>query len=96
MNGVFYKVNNKGQYKEYVNGSYTEASKAFNELIARAKAKGFKKVRHSFGCAGVILTFSDGNVRVELVYIKSDREYEWLMFFEKNRMEREARENKAA
>lgn len=96
MNGVFYKVNNKGQYREYMNGSCVEASKAFNELIDRAKAKGFHKVRHSFGCSGVNLTFSDGKTRVELVYIKSDREYEWLMFFEKNRMEREAIENKAA
>ena len=96
MNGVYFKVNGKGQYREYMNGSCVEASKAFNELIDRAKAKGFKKVRHSFGNCGVILTFSDGKTRVELVYIKSDREYEWLMFFERNRMEREARENKAA
>ena len=96
MNGVFYKVNNKGQYKEYMNGSYAEASEAFNELITRAKSKGFQKVRHSFGCSGVNLTFSDGKTRVELVYIKSDREYEWLMFFEKNRIEREARDNEAA
>lgn len=96
MNGVYYKVNNKGQYKEYMNGSYVEASKAFNELIDRAKAKGFHKIRHSFGSAGVILTYSDGKTKVELVYIKSESEYEWLMFFEKCRMEREAREDKAA
>ena len=96
MNGVFYKVNGKGQYREYMNGSCVEASEAINELINRAKAKGFQKIRHSFGCSGVNLTFSDGKTKVELVYIKSDREYEWLMFFEKNRMEREARENKAA
>jgi hypothetical protein len=96
MNGVYFKVNGKGQYREYMNGSCVEASKAFNELIDRAKAKGFQKVCHSFGCSGVNLTFSDGKTRVELVYIKSDREYEWLMFFERNRMEREARENKAA
>ena len=96
MNGVFYKVNGNGQYREYMNGSYVEASKAFNELIDRAKAKGFHKVRHSFGCSGVNLTFSDGKTRVELVYIKSDREYEWLMFFEKCKIEREAREKKAA
>jgi hypothetical protein len=79
-----------------MNGSCIEASEAFNELINRAKAKGFQKIRHSFGCSGVNLTFSDGKTKVELVYIKSNREYEWLMFFEKCRMEREARENKAA
>lgn len=82
MNGVFYKVNNKGQYKEYMNGSCVEASKAFNELIDRAKAKGFQKIRHSFGCCGVILTYSDGKTKVELVYIKSDRELEWLRHFD--------------
>lgn len=96
MNGIYFKVNGKGQFKNYMNGSYVEASKAFNELISRAKAKGFQKVRHSFGCSGVNLTFSDGKTRVELVYIKSDREYEWLAYFDKCQMEREARENKAA
>lgn len=82
MNGVYFKVNNKGQYKEYMNGSCVEASKAFNELIDRAKAKGFQKIRHSFGCCGVILTYSDGKTKVELVYIKSDRELEWLRHFD--------------
>ena len=83
MNGVFYKVNNKGQYKNYMSGTYTEASEAFHELIDRAKAKGFKKVRHSFGNCGVILTFSNGKTKVELVYIQSDRELEWLRHFDK-------------
>ena len=83
MNGVYYKVNNKGQYREYMNGSCVEASKAFNELIDRAKTKGFHKIRHSFGCSGVNLIFSDGKTRVELVYIKSDRELEWLKYFDK-------------
>ena len=96
MNAVFYKVNGKGEYKQYMDGTYTEASKAFHELIARATAKGFQKIRHSFGCSGVNLTYSDGKTKVELVYIKSESEYEWLMFFEKCRMEREAREDKAA
>ena len=82
MNGVYFKVNGKGQYKNYMNGSYVEASEAFNDLIGRAKAKGFQKVRHSFGCCGVILTFSDGKTKVELVFIQSDREYEWLKHFD--------------
>lgn len=82
MNSVFYKVNGKGQYKNYMNGSYVEASVAFHELIDRAKAKGFQKVRHSFGCCGVILTFSDGKTKVEIVYIKSERELEWLKHFD--------------
>ena len=83
MNGVYYKVNNKGQYKNYMSGTYSEASEAFHELIGRAKAKGFQKVRHSFGSCGVILTFSDGKTKVELVYIQSDRELEWLKHFDK-------------
>lgn len=82
MNGVYFKVNGKGQYKNYMNGSYVEASEAFHELIDRAKAKGFQKVRHSFGCMGVNLTFSDGQTRVEIVFIKSEREYEWLKHFD--------------
>ena len=83
MNGVYFKVNGKGQYKNYFNGSYVEASVAFHELIDRAKAKGFQNVRHSFGCCGVILTFSDGKTKVEIVYIKSERELEWLKHFDK-------------
>lgn len=83
MNSVFYKVNGKGEYKQYVSGTYTEASKAFHELIARATAKGYQKVCHSFGCSGVNLTYSNGKTKVELVYIKSDRELEWLRYFDK-------------
>ena len=82
MNGVYFKVNGKGQYKNYMNGSYVEASEAFNDLIGRAKAKGFQKIRHSFGCSGVNLTFSDGKTRVEIVFIKSERELEWLKHFD--------------
>ena len=82
MNGIYFKVNGKGQYKNYMNGSYVEASEAFHELIDRAKAKGFQKVRHSFGCCGVILTFSDGKTKVEIVYIKSEKELEWLKHFD--------------
>ena len=83
MNGIFFKVNNKGQYKNYMSGTYSEASEAFHQLIDRAKAKGFQKVRHSFGCCGVILTFSDGKTKVEIVFIQSEREYEWLKHFDK-------------
>lgn len=82
MNGVYFKVNGKGQYKNYMNGSYVEASEAFHDLISRATAKGFQKVRHSFGCCGVILTFSDGKTKVEIVFIKSEREHEWLKHFD--------------
>ena len=85
MNAIYFKVNGKGQYKNYMNGSYVEASEAFHDLINRATAKGFQKVRHSFGCAGINLTFSDGKTRVEIVYIKSERELEWLVFFDKNK-----------
>ena len=45
MNGIYYKVNRKGQYKNYMNGTYTEMKKASDELIARATAKGFKMIR---------------------------------------------------
>ena len=71
MNSVFYKVNGKGEYKQYVSGTYTKASKAFHELIARATAKGFQKVRHSFGCSGVNLTYSDGKTKVDQQECKS-------------------------
>ena len=83
MNGIYFKVNGKGQYKNYMNGSYVEASEAFHQLIDRAKSKGFKKVGHSFGSCGIILTYSDGKTKVELVYIQSDRELEWLKHFYK-------------
>lgn len=83
MNGIYFKVNGKGQYKNYMNGSYVEASEAFHQLIDRAKSKGFKKVRHSFGSCGIILTYSDGKTKVEIVFLQSDRELEWLKHFDK-------------
>ena len=96
MYGIYFKVNRKGQYKNYMNGSYTEASKAFDELIARATSKGFHKISRAQGTGGVNLTYSDGKTRVELVFVQSDRDREWLAFYDKCQMEREARENKAA
>ena len=83
MNSIFYRVNKNGQYKNYMNGSYTEMKKASAELIERATSKGFKMVKRSFGCCGVILTFSDGKTKVEIVYIKSEKELEWLKHFDK-------------
>ena len=96
MNGVYFKVNGKGQYKNYMNGSCVEAGEAFHELIVRATAKGFRKVSHSFGCSGVILTYSDGKTSVEIVYVDNDRDREWLKFFDECQAKREAKENKAA
>ena len=96
MNSIYYKVNRKGQYKNYMNGTYTEMKKASDELIARATAKGFKMVQRSFGTGGVFLTYSDGKSSVEIVYVESDRDREWLKFFDKCQMEREAKERMAA
>ena len=96
MNGIYFKVNRKSQYKNYMNGTYTEMKKASDELIARATAKGFKMIKRAFGTGGVFLTYSDGKTSVEIVYVESDRDREWLAFFDKCQMEREARENKAA
>ena len=96
MNSIYYKVNRKGQYKNYMNGTYTEMKKASDELIARAAAKGFKMVQRSFGTGGVFLTYSDGKTSVEIVYVESDRDREWLKFFDKCQMEREAKERMAA
>lgn len=96
MNSIYYKVNRKGQYKNYMNGSYVEMKKASDDLIARATAKGFKMVERSAGTGGVFLTYSDGKTSVEIVYLESDTDREWLKFFDKCQAEREAKENKAA
>ena len=96
MNGVYFKVNGKGQYKNYMNGSYNEMKKASDELIARATAKGFKMVERSQGTGGVFLTYSNGQTKVEIVYVESDRDREWLKYFDKRQAEREAKERKAA
>ena len=96
MNGIYFKVNRKGQYKNYMNGTYAEMKKASDELIARATAKGYKMVQRAAGTGGVFLTYSDGKTSVEIVYVDNDRDREWLAFYDKCQMEREARENKAA
>ncbi len=96
MNSIYFKVNGKGQYKNYMNGSYVEMKKASDDLVARATAKGFKMVERSQGTGGVFLTYSDGKTSVEIVYVESDRDREWLKYFDKRQAEREAKENKAA
>ena len=96
MNSIYFKVNGKGQYKNYMNGTYVEMKKASDDLIARATANGFKMVRRAQGTGGVFLTYSDSKTRVEIVYVETERDREWLAFFDKCQMEREARENKAA
>jgi len=80
MNSIYYRVNRKGQYKNYLNGSYTEIKKASDDLIKRATFKGYKMVERSFGSCGVILTYSDGTTNVEIVFVQSDSEREWLKF----------------
>ena len=82
MWGIYFKVNGKGQYKNYMDGTYTEMKKASDDLISRATAKGFKMIRRAQGTGGVNLTFSDGKTRVEIVYIKSEKELEWLKHFD--------------
>ena len=96
MNSIYFKVNGKGQYKNYMDGSYVEMKKASDDLVARATAKGFKMVERSQGTGGVFLTYSDGKTSVEIVYVESDRDREWLKYFDKRQAEREAKENKAA
>lgn len=96
MNSIYFKVNGKGQYKNYMNGTYTEMKKASDNLIARATAKGFKMIQRAFGTGGVFLTYSDGKTKVEIVYLESDSDREWLKFLDKCQAEREAKERKAA
>lgn len=79
MNSIFYRVNKNGQYKNYMNGSYTEMKKASNELIERATSKGFKMVMRLFGTGGVILTYSNGMTSVEIVYVDNDNDRNWLL-----------------
>ena len=96
MNSIYFKVNSKGQYKNYMNGSYVEMKKASDELIARATAKGYKMIERSAGTGGVFLTYSDGQTKVEIVYVESDRDREWLKFFDECQAKREEKERKAA
>ncbi len=96
MWGIYFKVNRKGQYKNYMDGTYTEMKKASDDLISRATAKGFKMIQRSFGTGGVFLTYSDGKTSVEIVYVETERDREWLAFFDKCQAEREAKQSKAA
>lgn len=96
MNSIYFKVNGKGQYKNYMNGSYVEMKKASDELIARATAKGYKMIERSAGTGGVFLTYSDGQTKVEIVYVESDRDREWLKFFDECQAKREEKERTAA
>ena len=96
MWGIYFKVNRKGQYKNYMDGTYTEMKKASDDLISRATAKGFKMIQRSFGTGGGFLTYSDGKTSVEIVYVETERDREWLAFFDKCQAEREAKQSKAA
>ena len=96
MWGIYFKVNGKGQYKNYMDGTYAEMKKASDDLISRATAKGFKMIRRAQGTGGVNLTYSNGTTKVEIIYVETERDREWLAFFDKCQAEREARENKAA
>lgn len=82
MNGIYFKVNRKGQYKNYMNGTYAEMKKASDDLISRATAKGFKMVQRAAGTGGVFLTYSDGKTSVEIVYCTCERDIEWLKFYD--------------
>ena len=90
MNSIYFKVNGKGQYKNYMNGTYVEMKKASDDLISRATAKGFKMVRRAQGTGGVFLTYSNGTTKVELVYVETERDREWLAFFDECQAKREA------
>lgn len=74
MHSIYTKVNGKGQFKEYMNGTYFEMKAASNDLISRATAKGFKMVCRSCGNAGVVLTYSNGETKVEIAYITCESE----------------------
>jgi hypothetical protein len=91
MWGIYFKVNCKGQYKNYMDGSYSEMKKASDDLISRATAKGFKMISRAQGTGGVSLTYSDGKTRVEIVYVETERDREWLAFFDKCQAEREVK-----
>ena len=90
MWGIYFKVNGKGQYKNYMDGTYAEMKKVSDDLISRASAKGFKMVRRAQGTGGVFLTYSNGTTKVELVYVETERDREWLAFYDKCQAEHEA------
>ena len=96
MNGIYFKVNRKGQYKNYMNGSYKEMHNAFNELTERASAKGFTLKSRTCGLGGIFFTYSDGKTNVEIVLVEDERDREWLKAFDDCQARREAYEKKAA
>lgn len=96
MNGIYLKVNRKGQYKNYMNGSYKEMSNAFNELTERATAKGFTLRSRACGLGGIFFNYSDGMTNVEIVLVDCDRDREWLKAFDECQARHEAYEKKAA
>jgi hypothetical protein len=74
MNSILYRVNRKGQFKDYVKGSFNQVQQASDDLRSRAANKGYKMICRSVGNAGVILTYSDGNTRVEIAYTSTENE----------------------
>ena len=80
MNSILYKVNGKGQFKNYFNGSSVEIHTASKDLFARAKAKGYKMVKRCCGNCGVILTWSNGETQVEIAFTTCDQERDMLNF----------------
>ena len=96
MNGIYFKVNRKGQYKNYMNGTYQEMHNAFNELTERANAKGFTLISRAFGTGGIFFNYSDGKTSVEIVLVDCDRDREWLKAFDDCAARNEAYEKKAA
>ena len=74
MNSILYRVNKKGQFKNYVNGTYNQVKEASDDLRSRAANKGFKMICRSVGNAGVILTYTDGKTQVEIAYTTCDDE----------------------
>ena len=96
MSGIYFKVNRKGEYKNYMNGSYKEMSNAFNELTERASAKGFTLRSRACGLGGIFFVFSDGRTNVEIVLVDCDRDREWLKAFDDSHARNEAYEKKAA
>ena len=96
MNGIYVKVNRKGQYKNYMNGSYKEMHNAYNELVERASAKGFTLKSRTSGLGGIFFNYSDGKTNVEIVLVEDERDREWLKAFDECQARHEAYEKKAA
>lgn len=86
MNAIYFKVNGKGNYKQYCEvEDYVEFTKLSDELLARAAAKGFKRVSRKQPIYGVSYIYSDGKDKVEIVYISSDWGKAWLKSYDLQR-----------